>query len=435
MARTRASNPAASADPAAAANPKSVHILPAQATSSPKLFVLPRAATRDAKVVTLPNPRYAKPTRYLACPETGLYEFTRISAPKTTPRSFLIETPVPTQDGEQMAQGSPRVDGQVVAGADLYIATPIDPLFLLIPALTAPEPKAKRMFVTSDDHFDKLPEEASHLSTVLSVENIRKLFEARMRCVCDTVQAGGETMFRINEGKLLGEILQKARRMAEGSLPLSMKEKFVTKALEAPILSQRRLPVRPTEPASADDSTSTPAASTPKTESEDSQASTDATESSTSVESQASTAPTSISEGPGEDTVKAAIEASEEVVALQQLKVAFDFIRASYLPPEISKRLAEMLKDETLSGASFAPLEGYLAQLAKLRADAMASRSVGDYSKKHSRDEEEDDAREAKKRKAEEEKKKKALESRGVRELKKVNTTGMRKMSDFFKKK
>ncbi|KAJ4160514.1 hypothetical protein NW754_003633 [Fusarium falciforme] len=57
-----------------------------------------------------------------------------------------------------------------------------------------------------------------------------------------------------------------------------------------------------------------------------------------------------------------------------------------------------------------------------------------DYSRKRDRDEEEDEAR-VKKRKAEEEKKKKSMESRGVRELKKVNTKGMKKMSDFFKKK
>ena len=44
------------------------------------------------------------------------------------------------------------------------------------------------------------------------------------------------------------------------------------------------------------------------------------------------------------------------------------------------------------------------------------------------------EADEEKRKKEEEEKKAKAQESRGVRDLKKVNTTGMKKMSDFFGK-
>ena len=49
---------------------------------------------------------------------------------------------------------------------------------------------------------------------------------------------------------------------------------------------------------------------------------------------------------------------------------------------------------------------------------------------------EEEDERAEKRRKTEaEEKAKKASVSRGVKNLMKVNTTGMKKMSDFFKKK
>lgn len=437
MAKTRSSKPAASAEPAAAvAESKAVHVLPAGTTNPPKLFVLPRAATPEAKVVTLPNPRYSKPTRYLACPKTGVYEFTKIAAPRTAPRTWLVETPTLAQDGES-TQRNPQVDGQIVKTADLYVATPIDPLFLLIPTLAAPITKSdtRRLFVSSDDHFDKLPEDASHLNAVLCMEGIREIFEARMGCVCDTVMAGGETMFRVNDEKLLSEVLKKARHMAEGSLPASMEEKFVKKALEAPILSQRRQQMRPAEPAGT-----TPGAATPSTESSDSQASsstTTTTATATSSESQALTAATSVSEGEAmnEDTVKAAIQASDEVQSLQRVKVAFDFICASYIPVEVSKLLAQMLKDGKASDVDFGPLDAYLAELTKLRAEAMAARSAGDYTKKRSRDEEEDQAREEKKRKVEEEKKKKAMESRGVRELKKVNTAGMRKLSDFFKKK
>ena len=84
----------------------------------------------------------------------------------------------------------------------------------------------------------------------------------------------------------------------------------------------------------------------------------------------------------------------------------------------------------------FAPLDAYLARLARLRQEAAAARSAGDYTRKRALDEEEVAARaEKKRRRDEEEKRKKAGESRGVRDLKKVSTVGMRKMSDFFKKK
>jgi hypothetical protein len=60
---------------------------------------------------------------------------------------------------------------------------------------------------------------------------------------------------------------------------------------------------------------------------------------------------------------------------------------------------------------------------------------MSDFSRKRGLDDEEVEARADKKRKKEEEEKiKKAAESQAVRNLKKVNTTGMKKMSDFFGK-
>jgi hypothetical protein len=50
-------------------------------------------------------------------------------------------------------------------------------------------------------------------------------------------------------------------------------------------------------------------------------------------------------------------------------------------------------------------------------------------------DEDSETRAEKKRKKEEEEKRKKAGESRGVKNLKKVNVSGMKKMSDFFKKK
>ena len=50
-------------------------------------------------------------------------------------------------------------------------------------------------------------------------------------------------------------------------------------------------------------------------------------------------------------------------------------------------------------------------------------------------DEDSETRAEKKRKKEEEEKRNKSGVSRGVKNLKKVNTSGMKKMSDFFKKK
>lgn len=130
-----------------------------------------------------------------------------------------------------------------------------------------------------------------------------------------------------------------------------------------------------------------------------------------------------------------AMRASSEVTSLQRLRTAFNFICASYVPPTITARLQELLQDSKAAGVDFASLDLYLGELAKARAEATASRSMTDYSRKRVLDDEEEEARAEKRRKVEEEKKRKANASRGVKNLSKVNTTGMKKMSDFFKKK
>ncbi|KAK8044915.1 hypothetical protein PG993_004939 [Apiospora rasikravindrae] len=401
----------------------------------PKIFILPRKATNEARVVSLPNPRYNKPTRYLVCPETGIYEFTRITAPKSTPRSWLID--INANDGTgaedkekpdpQKSDGDDREFGAYVTkGAELYLATSIDPVFLLLPALVSEETArgegGKKMFVESDDYFDQLSKASPHFSEILRWGSIRQLLESRMATVCDTVDAGGELMYRFSKEKFLTEMLSKAKRMSENSLPPSMEEKFVANALEAPVLGLKR----------EDTTTTDSSASTPKAES------TESTENTTSHTSGASTATTLVVDEEATaaaSDLKASMQASPEVTKLQRLRVAFSFICSSYTPPpQVSQLKQQLLEQKKL--VDFSPLDDYLAQVAKLRQEAASSRSMGDYSRKHVLDEEELMDRAEKKRKMEDdEKRKKAGESRGVKNLKKVNTSGMKKMSDFFKKK
>lgn len=440
MARTRAKGAGTGANSsskdATASASSSKYTLPAESESPSIVLILPERATPEARVVSLTNPRYSKPTRYLVCPQTGAYEFIKISEPKTTPRSWLIEA---GNNGVASDSGDAEKDEhafqtQISNGADLFIATPIDPLFLALPALVKQMSSAKRMFLSSDDHLDGIADGAAHLRETLKWARWRELLESRMAAGCDTVEAGDETMFRLSEEKLLGQVLAKAARMSEGGLPGSMEEKFVTKALEAPVLGRKatttaasQLQTQESAEASGADS-----GTDAQVESQSSVAT-----SATSA-SEASTAATSVAddaEAAGIKDVASAIQASPEVIRLQRLRVAFNFICSSYVPPALSSALKKMLAEGKGAGVDFKPLDEYVGQLTKLRQEAMMARSASDYSRKRALDEEDEDRREKKRKKEEEEKRKKAGESRGVRDLKKVNTTGMKKMSDFFAKK
>lgn len=427
MARTRATKPtttkaASTKDNKDTKTSASKYILPAASSNPPKILILPNKATAEARVVSLQNPRYSKPTRYLICPDTGAYEFIRIAAPKTTPRSWLVEGTARTNE-----DASCCFDTQVTKGADLYLATPIDPLFLTLPALAAQFSSSnKRMFLSSDDHIETINDDNPHLrDTIVRWPTWRATLEARMGAICDTVEAGDdELMFRFSEAKLLAELLAKAKRMSASGLPKSMEEKFVDKALEAPVLGVKRS--NPVAALKADEST--------LSESQESQSSVATT--ATTV-SEASTAATSVAddfEAAGINEIKSAITASAEVLSLQRLRIAFNFICSCYVPPAMVAVLKQRLA-ESKGAVDFAPLDDYVAQLTKLRQEAMMARSASDYSRKRANDEDNEERMEKKRKKEEEDKRKKAGESRGVRDLKKVNTTGMKKLSAFFKPK
>lgn len=430
MARTR-STKASGGDSKKASQTKSSvsrYQLDPRSGHPPKLFVLPKKASKAARIVTLPHPRTLQPSRYLLCPDTGFYEFKRIAAPKSTPRSWFIHNTVDAS-GKAPEDEQAEDSGYVMASADLFIATSIDPLFIVLPALTEQSgtkksDEKKSLFLTSEDYFDKLPQESSHLSEILKSKTLQAIVESRMGAICDTVDAGDETMFRLNEKKLLSTLIEKARSMSASGLPPTMEDKFVKKPLEAPLAIQKRPDKAATN---TEESNKGSATSTPVTESV---VSTDTKESSAS---NLSTANTSFVEE-DQSELKSAIQATPEITALQRLRVAFDFICSSYVKLSLANHLQELLRQKG-QGLDFTSLDNYLAEISKIRSETLAIRSIGDYSRKHGHDEEEDEIRAEKKRKLEEEKRKKATETRGVRELKKADTSGMKKLSAFFKKK
>ncbi|KAG6009987.1 hypothetical protein E4U54_008444 [Claviceps lovelessii] len=439
-AKSTAKQPAAAPPPDAA----SKYTLESRQGSLQHVFILPKAAASDARILTLAHPRSGRPSRYLFCPESGIYEFTKLCAPKHAPTSWLIETDQPRfgggDDDDQGKEGKETgTRTEIISNGAMYVATKIDPLFLVLPSLVDAKAdkrsdEKKRLFLTSDDHLDKLPDQNSHFSDMLRCSKTRSLIESRMEVVCDTVDAGDEKMFRLNEKKLLATIIGKAKNMGEGGLPPTMEEKFVKKTLEAPVLLSRKVPVPRRSQSTSEDALDS-GDSTPVTGSSTSQ-STAVTDLNSSSASHLSTAATSfVEEVEGVEIASAALQPSPEVVALQRLCVAFDFLCSRYIPSAAAELLRKQLLQVEESSVDFTPLNKYMASLAEIRAEALAASSVADYSSKRPRDEEQDEIRQEKKRKLEEEKKRKANESRGVRDLKKVNTKGMMKLSHFFKAK
>ncbi|KAI1268006.1 ribonuclease H2, subunit B [Xylariaceae sp. FL1019] len=444
MARTRATKGAdttvAEKSRDAASTSASKHILSPPSKNPPKIFILPKKATPSAKIVSLLHPRYSKPTRYLVCPETGFYEFTRVAAPKTTPRSWLIHRPESDTEPETKTdKNAEEFNTYTTSSADLFIATPIDPLFLILPTLIDPPKTEKRKYISSDDHFDRIQDSSPHLWEILQWGDgsIRKLLEDRLAAVCDTVTAGDERMYKFSESKLSAAMLEKASKMSRSSLPASMEEKFVTKLLEAPLMGKKvtaSTTVTVTEGELDEvktDEESTSGTSTPKPEAE-SQSSVSSTDTSASFTSVTSVS-TTLTEPTAPDSVvlQPAMVASSEVTALQRLRVAFQFLCSSYIPAALSSTLLTTLASS--STPDFTPLNTYLSTLQELKATAQGPI---DYGRKRVLDDDEAAERAEKKRKRDEdEKRKKAGESMAVKQLRKVNVAGMKKMSDFFKKK
>ena len=411
--------------------------------SPSKLLVLPKERSSNSRICTLAHPRTGKPSRYLFDPEKGIYEFTRIAAPKSACRSWLVhsrkaqakheyrrtESANIHDDGKEpgVVQESTTTENeasaQVISKPEMLVATHVDPLYLILPALcnqNSCKEDSKRMFLSLDDYTDKLEAGSKHFRTLFQTEPFKSELLSRVNAVCDTVDAGDEEMYRLNDGKLLHELLGKAKSVRASGLPASMENHFVQKALKVPVIGLHLDDNDPSE--------------TPIIQGE-AQSDSPAMESQTSTATLASS--TSAMSMATEITTPdvAELPAKHELESLLRLRVALRFIMLSYIPQSYVATLDSMLASEE-SPVNFKPLDDHLEYLAKLRAEALASRSFGDFSRKRSSYEDDDiaEARAEKKRKKEEDEKKKKAESKAMRDLKKVDVKGMKKMSDFFGK-
>lgn len=320
--------------------------------------------------------------------------------------------------------------GSVAKVAELLVATPIDFVFFMVPLLCPSEStQAKKLFQPLDDIIDSQDELPRHFHYVLYNDTFREALNARVEAICDTVEAGDEKMFRFSETKFLKELISKAERMVAQGLPASLEERFIRQALVTPMMAvKRENPTGATPSNNEGEGESQP-------EKQESQSATPGATSSDSIvpsgtgETSESTPATEPTPTPDEST------APDNVTRLLRISTALAFMKESYIPPSLCARLDEILASSE-SPLDFKPLQERLEHIAKLRAEALASRSLGDFSRKRgTEDEDAAEARAEKRRKEEDEKKKKsATLSRGVKDLQKVNTSGMKKMSDFFGK-
>lgn len=399
--------------------------------TTPRVFLLPKATpdSPNFTIISLPHPRTSTSTRFLLHPDTGLHEITKITPTATAPRSWLFAgAPSDTKDGKTPVDWVG--DGQTIQDASLYVSTPVDPLFVLLPRLL-PAGAPKTHFLPLDDVLDTFTAtddddvgdsaDKSHWGAALKPGSVvRRQVEARIRVVCDTVDVDGETAYRPSLEKVLALLVAKCEAMAEGGLPKSMEDMFVVKPLVLPISEAQPEGGEEEVGKEGDDAAIEEASRTTLVvvgkSNEEKKDEETADEESTPPKPRNLLPP-----------------ASKAIIQLLRLRVASQFLSASYLTTHLSVLLATVLT----SAHDFTSLDTYLSELKRLRSEALSLRS-GDFSMKRGLDDDGGDAGAGKRRKKEEEeaeKKRKKNVSRGVRDLGKANTRGMAKMTSFFKKK
>ena len=326
-------------------------------------------------------------------------------------------------------------DGYVLEKAELFTVTPIDPLFLVLPALS-PQPAStkaepeKAYFLSADDLFERLSEVSKHLQLVLRSDVVRNSLESGLRTACDTVEAGDETMYRLSHGKLLQELVWKAKRIVAAGLPTSLEQQFVTRALQRPMVQGDK---------EMEDSTPNAAVTPGENVVDPSPSAATASQGGNSVSDVTPTTPTKATTNVPlliRSPVVVPRPAGPDIPHLLRLRVALQLMLGSYVLPHLEESLLATLTFSK-SPIDFDPLDEHLAELAKLRASAKAARPASEFSRQ--RGQTDGSEREEKKRRREEqeeeERSRKKAEPRGLKELRKVNTSGMKKMSDFFQKK
>lgn len=395
----------------------------------PHVFILPKGASPEARIITFPDPASSSPNRYFVCPEKGFFEFTKIATPKKACRSWLLAadaTVTAKFEGVHEVVAKEQEDtGYVLEKPDMFVATPVDPVFVLLPLLVGGESGSYLTF--SDYVYTTEKTDLAQLQQLLrqnTFAGLEKIMERRMEAVCDILDMGDgeDKMYQLSTAKLVGVLTSKASVMAKRGLPASMEERFVRQALETPVLSVNR----------EESSISIAEDATPGAESESTAETSQDSNVSKTTATGNSTPATSVGGTPTVDTPGV----SDGITNLLRTRTALDFLTISYTPSSLRATIQDALKAPS-SPIDFVPLDKQLQHIAGLKKQAQALRSISDnVSRKRTADDDEDalDKAEAKRKKKEEDEIKKKNTSRGVQQLAKANTTGMKKLSSFFTK-
>jgi len=399
-------------------------VLPRPSRNPPKLIILPSPPpSSSARILNLPHPVNHTPTRYLIDPErASFHEFTALPAScRPQQRRSWILSPSHSE------QGPGDGEGYVLEQGQLYIATPLDPIFLLLPILCR---SGEADWATLHDHVFLFPHNSTRtyasLRAILTPALEAKL-EAGMRAICHVqgnMMGDGEAYYCLDLGKVAGVLVKKAKKMVErGTWPRSLEERFVREGLKVP---ETGVEVRMEGEAL-----------------EMSRAGTEAV----GLTPVARSTPLPPNMEVREDDAAAPqtlqlLHENNDIPALLRLRTALTYLISSYIPPTLRDRLISILytSETSFSKSTQKPildlrsLDAHLAHIATLRAHAQALRGLSENivrGRKHRR-EEDGDGDEEKKRRKEAEKKNVSL---GVKKLMRADTTGMRKLSSFFGKK
>ncbi|KAH0604302.1 uncharacterized protein H6S33_006679 [Morchella sextelata] len=365
----------------------------------PRVFLLPKNdASTPFTIVTLPHPRTSVPTRFLLHGSTGLHEITKIVPASSAPRSWLLAPTTDTDtDTKTKTADTWLGTGQTLSDATLYLTTPYDPLFLLLPLLLPPVPTpTSTLYQPLDDLLDALAESEAgaeegaeyHWAAVLAAPRCRAVLEARVKAISETTTPATGA-YRPALARAMAVLAKKCEAMAAPALPGSMEAAAVGRALsaggamgvEGVVAGVERLGV------SAD-----------------------------------------------KDAADAAED--ERLRRLLRLRTAAEFLGGAYLAAHHAEALMVFLAGRWDFGA----VEVRVGEVRAARNEVAVLRS-GDFAIGGGRGGGGgggggEKKRRKKKEEEEEERKKRApAASKAVRDLGKVNTRGMAKMTSFFKKK
>ncbi|KAF2725080.1 hypothetical protein K431DRAFT_207294, partial [Polychaeton citri CBS 116435] len=419
----------------------------------PNVFVLPKTISTDARIFDLPNPASSESSRFLFCPQGGFYEFTKITVPARECRSWLVAPSDPGlhQDNDQAPAdiahaATASEDGYVLQQPHMFVATPFDPIFIILPCLlprdidatTADTDLQKRIddsshYQSLSDHLDNLFEIVPSLKQATHTRGaLESHLQPALNRICNAVEAGDENMYRLSIRRLYAELIRKAEQVTKRGLPVSLEERFVKQRLAAPELNERREESSVSIMEDGQDK---------KGNDEQSQDSGYGSQTRESTEA-----------ANNEITSNNSLEPSGGIQQLLRLRTALDFIARSYLStplqlhiqqffakrPDVDSAMSQ--KDrETISSylIDFSPLETHFGQLDARKRQAQALRCLSDnISRKRGAadDEEAMEKAETKRKKKDEDEARKKNVSRGVKQLEKVNRSGMKTLSNFFTK-